>query len=406
MRKLLVCFCALLLLATTIGTAAGALPGDTNDNGVVSTTEVQSVINAFIAVPPAAPTVSGVSSSVVAANTVMYRKEAVFTVTGENLLQGITASATGACTALSEKPGGTASSRSFTCVPSKVGPLSVSIKSGGTELKRFDVTVPFPQVTLETTKGSVVVELRPDKAPISVDNFLQYVNDGFYDNTIFHRVVNGFVVQGGGFGTDQVQKSTRPPISLEATSTTGLSNIAGTIAMARSTALDSATSQFFFNTVNNNPNTGTYSPTNLDLPAGQGYAVFGSVILGMNVVKEIEAVPVDGSSKPTTMVTVLSARQTNTLNVTLPAAPAGVTATGSANQVSLSWNSVPLATSYNIYWSTTEPVTPANGTRAKSTSTLVSHKQLTANTTYYYVITAVNSAGESLPSVQVSAKTL
>jgi cyclophilin family peptidyl-prolyl cis-trans isomerase/mono/diheme cytochrome c family protein len=330
----------------------------------------------------------------------MYKKSAIFTVTGENLDQGISASASGACTSLSEQPGGTAVSRSYTCVPQTVGPLNVTVSAttGGTVLKQANVTVPFPQVTLQTSKGTVIVELRPDKAPKTVDNFLQYVNDGFYDNTIFHRVISGFVVQGGGEGTDQVLKTTRAAIPLEAPATTGLSNIAGTIAMARtSVGLDTATSQFFINTVSN---------TALDTASG-GYAVFGSVIQGMSVVKEIEAVPVVDTTNyvPATMITVTSARQTNTINVTLPAVPSGVLASGGANQASISWTAVPGATSYNVYWSTTPGVTITSGSKAKTTATAVSHRPLLANTTYYYIITAENSAGESAPSSQVSATT-
>jgi cyclophilin family peptidyl-prolyl cis-trans isomerase len=129
------------------------------------------------------------------------------------------------------------------------------------------------------------------------------MNDGFYSNTVFHRVVKGFVVQGGGYAIGQTTlKSTNAPIILEKPSETGLTNIQGTISMARTTGLNSATSQFFFNTVDN---------TSLDTTSG-GYAVFGSVVKGMDVVKAIEAVAVDGNSWPTTAVTVTSASQTTT----------------------------------------------------------------------------------------------
>jgi peptidyl-prolyl cis-trans isomerase A (cyclophilin A) len=135
------------------------------------------------------------------------------------------------------------------------------------------------KVRLVTSLGDVVVELAPDKAPKSVDNFLQYIKDGHYDGTIFHRVISGFMIQGGGFTPDMVQKPTRAPIPLEANN--GLSNVRGSLAMARTQALNSATSQFFINVVDN---------PMLDNNGG-GYAVFGKVIQGMDVVDKIKAVP-------------------------------------------------------------------------------------------------------------------
>ena len=135
-----------------------------------------------------------------------------------------------------------------------------------------------PQVTLETSKGTIVVELYPDKAPITVKNFLQYANDKFFDGLIFHRVIKGFMVQGGGFTPDMVKKPTRSPIKLEAGN--GLSNKRGTIAMARTAVKDSATSQFFINHVDN---------ARLDKYGG-GYAVFGKVVSGMDVVDKIAQV--------------------------------------------------------------------------------------------------------------------
>lgn len=404
MRIVLICLCV-LLLSHSVGNTAGSLPGDTDGSGSVTIAEVQAVINAFLGITavPVSPTVSGVTTGVIS-NALMYKKEATFTVTGDNLAQGISATASGACTTLTEKPGGSSTSRSYTCVPSAVGPLAVTISSGGTVLKQSHYTVPFPQVTLETTMGSIVVELRPDKAPITVDNFLQYVNDGFYDNTIFHRVESGFVIQGGGLGVDYALglKDTRAPIILEKPTTTGLSNSLGTIAMARTLVENSATSQFFFNTNNN---------TSLDTPPG--YAVFGTVIQGISIVKDIEAVPVTSkviagltyAKLPQSMITVISARQTDTLNVTLPKVPSGMTATGGTNKVTLTWDSVPFATAYNLYWSTTPGVTIASGNKAKATSNAVSHPSLLANTTYYYIVTAVNRLGESAPSAEVHATT-
>lgn len=140
-----------------------------------------------------------------------------------------------------------------------------------------------PQVMLETSKGKIVIELFPDKAPATVKNFLDYVTSGFYDGTIFHRVILGFMIQGGGFTESMEQKETKSPIRNEADN--GLKNRRGTIAMARLPDPHSATSQFFINTVNNDP---------LDHKGRSqqrfGYAVFGEVIEGMEVVDAISNV--------------------------------------------------------------------------------------------------------------------
>jgi peptidyl-prolyl cis-trans isomerase A (cyclophilin A) len=140
-----------------------------------------------------------------------------------------------------------------------------------------------PVVVIETSAGSIAVELYKDRAPVSVENFLQYARDGFYTGTIWHRVVPGYVIQGGGFTPELVEKATRPPIQNEATN--GLTNLRGTVAMARTRALRSATSQFYINLVTN---------TALDhqgfSPDVFGYAVFGRVLEGMDVVDKIAAV--------------------------------------------------------------------------------------------------------------------
>lgn len=137
-----------------------------------------------------------------------------------------------------------------------------------------------PRVTLETNLGDITLELYPDKAPITVANFLKYVDAGFYDDTIFHRVIAGFVIQGGGMKADFTRKKTEAPIVNE--SNNGLRNQRGTISMARTSAPHSATSQFFINLVDN---------TSLDARAGApGYAVFGRVIKGMDVVDRIASV--------------------------------------------------------------------------------------------------------------------
>jgi peptidyl-prolyl cis-trans isomerase A (cyclophilin A) len=139
-----------------------------------------------------------------------------------------------------------------------------------------------PRVKLSTTMGDIVVELSPDKAPKTVENFLQYVADKHYDNTIFHRVIDGFMIQGGGMAAQMLEKRTRAPIPLEAR--TGLKNDRGTIAMARTSVPDSATAQFFINVVDN-------AMLNAPQPDGHGYAVFGKVVSGMDVVDKIRGVP-------------------------------------------------------------------------------------------------------------------
>lgn len=138
-----------------------------------------------------------------------------------------------------------------------------------------------PRVKLETSLGDITLELDAAKAPKSVENFLSYVKSGFYDNTIFHRVIDGFMIQGGGFTTDFKQKPTNPPVTNEAKN--GLKNARGTIAMARTNDPHSATAQFFINVADND---------NLDYPSfdGWGYAVFGKVIAGMDVVDKIRVV--------------------------------------------------------------------------------------------------------------------
>ena len=159
-----------------------------------------------------------------------------------------------------------------------------------------------PVVQMETTLGTVKIELYPAKAPLSVKNFLDYVNSGFYNGTIFHRVMPGFMIQGGGFTADRKQKETRAPIKNEADN--GLTNDRGTIAMARTASPDSATSQFFINVVDN-------AGLNRPKPDGHGYAVFGKVVAGMEVVDKIVVTPTQRlnmlfANLPVTPVTITS----------------------------------------------------------------------------------------------------
>ena len=139
-----------------------------------------------------------------------------------------------------------------------------------------------PQVKFATSLGDFVVEVYPDKAPKTVENFLQYAKDKHYEGTVFHRVMDGFMVQGGGFTADMKEKSTRPPVPLEANN--GLKNDRGTIAMARTNNPNSATAQFFINVQNN-------ASLNAPSPDGFGYTVFGKVVSGMAVVDKIRVVP-------------------------------------------------------------------------------------------------------------------
>ncbi len=141
-----------------------------------------------------------------------------------------------------------------------------------------------PVIVLETSLGEIKIELTPEQTPITVENFLQYVNDGFFAGTIFHRVVPGFVIQGGGFTEDFTKKETRDPIENEAAK--GIKNVRGTISMARTRARESATSQFFISLADN-----AMLDYRGEHPTGWGYAAFGQVIEGMDVVDAIAAIP-------------------------------------------------------------------------------------------------------------------
>ncbi len=154
-----------------------------------------------------------------------------------------------------------------------------------------------PRVEIKTSLGTMIVELNPAKAPKSVENFLSYTKDGFYNGTIFHRVIDNFMVQGGGFTPDMNQKPTRAPIENEANN--GLKNVVGSIAMARTNAPHSATAQFFINTKDN---------SFLDYPSrdGWGYAVFGKVVDGLPVLEKIGKVKTATMDVPVTPVLIES----------------------------------------------------------------------------------------------------
>ena len=225
-----------------------------------------------------APTVSAITP----AATLSYGRLATFTASGSNLATAASFNATG-CDGFTLLTGGSATQQQFTCTPNQALSVRVAASSGGAEVFNSTITVAKPRVTLSTTLGSLVVELEPGVVKLTVDNFLAYVNSGYYNNTIFHRVIPGFVVQGGGFtgvsGTTLTpQAGLGSPIALEVNK--GLSNTRGTIAMARTDVLGSATSQFYFNSVNN---------TALDTSGG-GYAVFGRIVSDLAVLDAMNAV--------------------------------------------------------------------------------------------------------------------
>ena len=163
----------------------------------------------------------------------------------------------------------------------------------------------MPYVELETTMGNIVIELNQEKAPNTVANFLEYVKSGHYDGTIFHRVIDGFMIQGGGMDANMKEKSTNAPIQNEADN--GLKNEVGTIAMARTSDPHSATAQFFINVKDN-----SFLNFSGENPQGWGYAVFGKVTEGMDIVNKIKGVPTGKygfhADVPTTPVVITHAK--------------------------------------------------------------------------------------------------
>lgn len=212
-----------------------------------------------------------------------YGKVAILEVTGEALDLGISLVAPG-CGNLSELAGSTPTQRRYNCTVNAATSLAVdALRGDGTTALNATFSVPAPQVTMVTSKGTVVLELNPALAPLTVDNFLRYANDGFYANLLFHRVISNFVIQGGGVTPKPEKKpATYAPIKLE--SNNGLSNLRGSLAMARTNVPDSATSEFYINVVDN-------LNLNYASAASPGYAVFGKVVQGLDVVDVIRAVP-------------------------------------------------------------------------------------------------------------------
>lgn len=250
--------------------------------------------------PAPAPVQTAAVITSVTNGPLMYGKTATFTITGTHLDSGVTFTAP-ACANRAMAAGSTALQQIWTCTPSASGALTVSVGSTGI-VSPTTVTplVPAPRVTMKTSLGDIVLELYPNNAPLTVNNFLQYVNDGYYNDKIYHRVISNFMIQGGGYNAAMVHGSTRAPIALEVGK--GLSNDRGTIAMARTSVLDSATSEFFINVVDN--------PA-LNTQDG-GYAVFGMVVAGMATVDAIKVVPVNNPTQnlPITTVQITSVVQT------------------------------------------------------------------------------------------------
>lgn len=224
------------------------------------------------------------------ASAVRFGSLMVVTVAGSGLdAAGLQMTVDGPCTGVARSPGATDFQAVFTCRVSGVGELRPTIRDeGGRELANLRLSVPAPQVSITvqqlTRTGTMVLELDVNAAPITVRNFLAYVNSGFYGNTIFHRVVNGKLAQGGGYEQGPIVKpATGAAIVLE--SNNGLKNLRGSIGMARTSVPDSATSQFYLN-VSDNPE---FDFQEASLP---GYAVFGRLLSGLEVLDEIGKVEV------------------------------------------------------------------------------------------------------------------
>ena len=247
------------------------------------------------------PAVTGVQ-----VQTLQYGRVASIYVGGNDLRSTMVADLGSGCTSPSFSSNSSTTLALLTCNVTAVGTLPLTIKSAeGQVLYQTSLTVPKPQVVLANGQSSVTLELDPAAAPVTVNNFLAYVKQGFYKDTLIHRVIKGFVIQGGGYTTGMVKKAGQTAaIALE--SNNGLSNLRGTVAMARTSDPNSATSEFFINLVDN---------TSLDYVSASspGYAVFGKVISGMDVVDGIALQPtgsVNGfSDVPLTDVTVTSVTQ-------------------------------------------------------------------------------------------------
>jgi len=222
------------------------------------------------------PTITGVKPI-----TLQYGKTATIYLGGKNLRSYLVVESNGGCSNPSFASNSTTELLVLNCTVMVVGDLLLTIKSDtGSIIYTDTLSVSKPQVGIVTSLGSIVLELDPAAAPVTVNNFLSYANSGFYLNTLFHRVISGFMIQGGGYTTGMVKKGgQKAPIVLETNN--GLSNLRGTVAMARTNEPNSATSEFFINHVDN-----LFLDYNVSPP---GYAVFGKVLQGMAVVDAIAA---------------------------------------------------------------------------------------------------------------------
>jgi peptidyl-prolyl cis-trans isomerase A (cyclophilin A) len=258
----------------------------------------------------------GVTVTDIKVDRLSYGQLSQFKILGTGLDTNITVN-TQKCRGLVVLPGGSATEQTVSCTPIATGTdvlrFEVTTREGNL-LQAVQLSVPEPQVTLTTNLGVIVLELNPTLAPLTVNNYLQYVKDGFYTNTLFHRVIDGFVAQGGLLVattppnpavTPKVQTGLRDPIALETNK--GLSNLRGTVGMARGSAANTATAQFYFNLVDN---------TGLDFQssASPGYAVFGKVVSGDDVMVKLGKTPVTTQyslpNYPVTDVVVQTAVQT------------------------------------------------------------------------------------------------
>ena len=215
----------------------------------------------------------------------VYGRTATIYLGGKDLRSSLVVNSGGACTSPSFATNSTTDLLVLNCTVKKVGDFVLDIQDAeGKPVYSTTLTVPKPQVAIIMAAGSITLELDPTKAPITTDNFLYYVRQGYYSNTLFHRVIPGFVVQAGGYTSGMVKKAGQvAPIALE-TSLGGPSNLRSTVAMARTYVPNSATSEFFINLVDN---------TFLDYKnsANPGYAVFGTVVKGMDQADLIAAQP-------------------------------------------------------------------------------------------------------------------
>jgi peptidyl-prolyl cis-trans isomerase A (cyclophilin A) len=235
-----------------------------------------------------------------------YGRTAVFYVGGADLRSNMVAETGPACTSPTFASSSTPTTAVLTCAVVAVGELPLTVKSAtGEVLYQTTLTVPNPEVMLTTSLGNITVELDPVAAPNTVKNFLTYVYKGYYTDTLIHRVIPGFVIQGGGYLSGMVQKTGQSgPIPLE--SNNGKTNARGTLAMARSYLPDSATSEFFFNLVDN-------PALDYQNSSSPGYAVFGRIVDGLSVMDTIGSVNTTSvnshSNVPVSDIIVSSAAQ-------------------------------------------------------------------------------------------------